>query len=135
MEEWPSISETILGLTSLDRSSVAQLGALDERVEGAVAEVGGVDGGAALGGEDEAARLVEGSQPLHLLGLAGEVGSEGRYGVRGKPEGAPALGGLGFAEDVCFVGVGEGAAHAQEAALEVYVIPLEGEELADHRSQ
>jgi hypothetical protein len=37
----------------------------EKRLVGAVAEVGRVDKRAALRGEDEAARLVEGTHPLH----------------------------------------------------------------------
>jgi hypothetical protein len=50
---------------------------LQERLEGAVAEVRGVYDGLGLGGEDQASRLLERSQLLHLPELAGEVGLEG----------------------------------------------------------
>ena len=38
----------------------------EQRFEGSVAKVGGIYEGAALRGEDEAARLVEGTHPFHL---------------------------------------------------------------------
>jgi hypothetical protein len=45
------------------KADVSQPGALEQRLERAVAEVGGVDEGAALRGKDEAAGLVEGANP------------------------------------------------------------------------
>jgi hypothetical protein len=38
----------------------------EQRLEGSVAKVGGIYEGAMLRGEDEAARLVEGTHPFHL---------------------------------------------------------------------
>lgn len=43
---------------------------LQERLEGPIAEVRGVDEGSGLSGEDKTAGPVEGAHPLHLLELA-----------------------------------------------------------------
>jgi hypothetical protein len=48
-------------------ADVRQTGLLEQGLEGAVTEVGGVDKGPALRREDEAAGLVEGAHPLYLL--------------------------------------------------------------------
>jgi hypothetical protein len=48
-------------------ADVWQLGTLEQRLEGAVAEVGGVDEGSDLRSEDETARLVKRAHTLHLL--------------------------------------------------------------------
>jgi transposase len=93
MEECQSILETILGLTSFDSSSVAQVveadrpepGTLEERREGTVAQVRGIDDCARLCSEDEAAKLVEVAHTLHLFQLAGEVRSHGRHRARREP--------------------------------------------------
>ena len=55
--------------------------------------------------------------------LTSEVGPEGRYRVRREPDGPAALDRLGFAWNVDFVGVGEGATHAQEVALRLDTTP------------
>ena len=51
-------------MTEVMKADVRQPGVLEQGLEGAVAEVGGVDKGAVLRGEDEAAGLVEGTYAL-----------------------------------------------------------------------
>ena len=66
-------------------------GTLEERREGTVAQVRGIDDCARLRSEDEAAQLVEVAHPLHLFQLAGEVRSHGRHRARREPDSAAAL--------------------------------------------
>ena len=65
------------GMAEVVKANLWQPRVLQERLEGAVAEVRGVYDGLGLGGEDQASRLLERSQLLHLPELAGEVGLEG----------------------------------------------------------
>src|SRR5215211_6673161 len=103
-----------------------QLRALQQRFEGAVTQIGGVDDRARLRCEDEPARLVERTHLLHLLELAGEVIFERLHRASGEPDGAAALVRLRFPEDERLALVGESAPHAQHASLKIYVVPLEG---------
>ncbi len=146
MEECPSISETNLGdnlgvdvlgeqqrgagVAKVVEPDLGQAGLLQERLEGAVPEVRGVDDRARLRGEYQSARLVEGTYPLHLLQLAREVRTQGHYGVFREPDSAPALVRLWLPENVGFVRVGEGTTHAQHTAFQTDVVPLEGEQFA-----
>ena len=66
-------------------------GALEERREVTVGQVGGIDDRASLRSEDEPARLVEGAHLLHLFQLAGEVRSQGRHRASREPDSAAAL--------------------------------------------
>ena len=77
IEAWPSISETTLGLTFLERSSVAhvskiveanlwQLRPLQQRLEAVRGDVAAVQRLPDLGGEYEPVLLPEGGHPIYL---------------------------------------------------------------------
>ena len=54
-------------MTEVVEADVRQFRPLEQRLEGAVTEVGRVDEGSALRREDETAGLVKGAYPLHLF--------------------------------------------------------------------
>lgn len=95
MEARPGISKITSGLTTLAGqqcgarvSEVAEVyrrqsRVLQERLEEAVSDVGEIDDGIPLCGEDETARLVEAAHTLHLFQLAGGVGLQGANGASG----------------------------------------------------
>jgi hypothetical protein len=93
---------------------------LQERLEGSLSEVGGVDETAACSGEYEALLLVERSRCKHLLRLLRPVAIEGLYCLRSDAYGAAALLGLWLARDKDAPCAGEGTAvHGARCALNV----------------
>ncbi len=143
MLAWPSISETILGLTLRESKSVAHVcrrswkrvsaerpACFRSRAKERLRRFEGLIMRANLVGEDKAAGLVEGAQPIHLLHLALQVALEGCYGARGEAHGAAALLGLGLRQGVLAPRAGKGAPDLERARFEVQVLPLEGQQLA-----
>jgi hypothetical protein len=94
------------GMPEVVEAYRAEPGTPQERLEGAVSQVGGVDKRARRRGEDETARLVERAHAFHLLKLAREMSPERLYRSGGEPDGSPALLGLRLTEDIAFVRAG-----------------------------
>src|SRR5215203_2623580 len=95
----------------------------EQRLEGSVAKVGGVYEGTVLRGEDEAARLVEGTHPFHLRWLPLKVSSQGVCGDGGESDAATALGGLEIAQNRFATLSDKGVSQAEQAPLKVHVLP------------
>src|SRR5215212_7997879 len=104
-------------------------GTFEKPREGAVSEVGGVDETTRLVGEDETARVVERAHLLHLFELAREVGLEGFHRGECELNAAAALLGLWHSYGQLAPRAGEGVAHSEHTALEIHVLPLEGQKL------
>ena len=106
--------------------------ALQERFEGSLSEVGGVDGIAAFSGEHEVLIPVETTDLKFLFGLACPVTLEGLQGARGQPY-VPSLAGLGCrAHDVpaSVLATRERPTNPDGGEVEVNVRPLERQQLA-----
>jgi len=106
-----------------------QASMFEESGEGAIPEIGGIDETTQLVGEDETARAVERAHPIHLFELAREMGLKGFHGGRGEFDAAAALLGLWHSYGQLAPRAGEGVAHSEHTALEIHVLPLEGQKL------
>src|SRR5919107_2971080 len=109
-----------------------QPSSLQERFEGPVTEVRGVDEIAALSGEHEVLIPVETTDLKFLFCLACPVTLEGLHGARGQPY-APSLARLSCrAHDVpaSVLATGERPTNPDGGEVEVNVCPLERQQLA-----
>jgi hypothetical protein len=106
-----------------------------ERHEGPFPEVGGVYEGASLRGEDEPLILVEVADALHLLELTGEVIPESLYCRVREPHCSAASLDLGLTKVQAALATGQGSLHPKEAFSQVYVFPLETQQLTLPRSR
>src|SRR5215204_351594 len=107
-------------------ADIRKSGTHKERLEGAGDEVVTADGCADPGREYQVASSPEIDKLLALFNLAFAVFLEGFHGLGGKLYGTTTFRRLGGAEDGFAVfDAREGALYAQDAMVEVYVLPLE----------
>src|SRR5829696_8307179 len=110
---------------------------LQERYERALTEVGGVDRSAALGSEDEALILIEGTGLQLFFSLPCSLALEGVHSLRRQAHSAAAVLSLGFTESdaPAVVSTGQRPAHPDGSVLKIDVFPLKAKKLsAPHAS-
>ena len=114
------------GVPEVMEADIRKPGTYKERFEGAGDEVVAADGRADPRREYQVAISPEFDKLLALFHLAFAVFLEGFHGLGGKLHGTTAFRRLGSAEDGFAVfDAREGALYAQDAMIEVYVLPLE----------
>src|SRR4051794_15683541 len=139
MLAWPSISETILGLTFFSSSSVAQVCRRSwKRIFDTPTQSRSFRQWRVMRWRSKGSPISEvtitrspasGAQPLYLPPLALQMASEPNCGALGELHGSAATSGLRRCQNRASFGPNERAPHLQHSRFQIYVVPLEGQQL------
>lgn len=100
-----------------------------QRLEGTLYEILGVEGRPVLGREDQAVIFVKVGESHPVLQLPPAVRLESRHRPRRKVDPPPAPLGLGLAHDVTATLSHESAPHTQCASIQVRIVPAKPQQL------
>src|SRR5215218_4315362 len=127
----PGEHERRAGVPHIVETDPGEARASEERLEGAGDEVAAINGCPNLGGEDQPVFLPESVKTLPLRELKFAVSPQSLYGLVRQSNATLPFGCLGGAEERNpLLGSQKGAAHSQCPAFEVYVLPLQAQELS-----